>query len=76
MTLQDLQTLLDNGTFHHATYREIGTLWEGLWIYGKDIRGFRGYSVVGCFGKDHADLAVAHKLVRGTGVSVGAYGRG
>ena len=76
MTLDALRQMQADGTFDHATYRNIGTLWEGLWIYGKDPKGFRGYAVVGCFAKDAADLQAAEALVRGTGVSVGAYGRG
>ena len=76
MTLSELQALKAAGQFHHATYREIGTLWEGLWIYGKDASGFRGFACLGCFGKDNPDLQAAERIVSGTGVSVGAYGRG
>lgn len=76
MTLDILKELLVMGTFHHATYRNIGTLWEGLWIYTKDEHGFRGYSVFGCFSKDSLDLKKAQDMVKGTGVSVGSYGNG
>ena len=76
MTLDELRAMRADGTFHHATYRNHGTLWEGLWIYGKAENGFRGYAPVGCFGKDNPDLATAETLVRGTGISVGAFGNG
>ena len=76
MKIAELQALLDSGTFHHATYREQGSIWEGLWIYAKDANGFRGYRVVGCFGKDSPELQAASALVRGSGISIGAYGRG
>ena len=76
MTLDALQTLLNSGQFHHATYRNVGTLWEGLWIYEKNANGFRGYSVVGSFPKGDRELEQAHKLVRGSGISVGSFGRG
>jgi hypothetical protein len=76
MTLQELRDMKDSGTFHHATYRNLGTLWEGLWIYSSDLRGFGGYTVAGCFAKDSAELEAAEDLVRGTGISIGAYGRG
>jgi hypothetical protein len=76
MKLEDLKELLESGRFHHATYRNHGTLWEGLWIYEKDKNGFRGFSLVGAFGKDSPDLEAAENMVRGTGVSFGAYGEG
>lgn len=76
MTISILKLLLDNQTFHHATYRNHGTLWEGLHIYKKDPNGMRGFSHVGAFYKDNPELRQAESLVRGTGVSVGAYGAG
>ena len=75
MTLDVLKAMLADAAFHHATYRDHGTLWEGLWIYAKDEKGFH-YAPAGCFFKDSPDLDAAFKLVRGTGISVGAYGRG
>lgn len=75
MTLEQLKALLESGQFHHATYRNSGTLWEGLWIYVK-CDGFRGFGPAGSFLKDSPELDVAHELVRHTGISVGAYGRG
>ncbi len=76
MTLEELKALKDTGEFHHATYRDHGTCWEGLWVYRKKADGFRGFDVVGCFAKDDPNLDAASDLVRGTGVSVGAYGCG
>src|SRR5574343_302629 len=49
--LEHLRILLANGLFHHATYRNKGTLWEGLWIYAKDPTGFRGYRPATCIAK-------------------------
>lgn len=71
-----LKGLLESGEFHHATYRCIGTVWEGLWIYKRDPDGFRGYSVVTSILKGDPDIDAAHDLCRGTGISVGAYGGG
>jgi len=76
MTLDQLHGLLNTKQFHHATYRNFGTLWEGLWIYAKTEGGFRGYTPAGCFPKNDPDLEAAHELVRRTGISVGAYGQG
>ena len=76
MTLDILKAMLADKTFDHATYRNHGTLWEGLWIYEKSDGGFRGYAPVGAFYKENPDLDAAFELVRGTGISVGAYGRG
>lgn len=76
MTLEALRELLTTEQFHHATYRNIGTLWEGLHIYRRSATGFRGFEGVGYFPKNDPDLDAAHELVRHTGVSVGAYGRG
>lgn len=76
MKLEELKTLMEAGEFHHATYRNIGTLWEGLHIYCKTPDGFRGFNHAGAFYKDNPDLAKAEEMVRGTGVSVGSYGQG
>lgn len=76
MELKLLQDLKDSGEFHHATYRSQGTLWEGLWIYKRDPNGFRGYSPALSFLKDDPNLRAAEEMVRGTGVSLGAFGCG
>jgi hypothetical protein len=77
MTLQILKSMIEDGTFHHATYRnDVPSLWAGLWIYRHDASGFRGFVSAGAFAKDSQDLDAAYELVRWTGVSVGAYGRG
>jgi streptomycin 6-kinase len=71
-----LNLLLSTGQFHHATYRNLGTLWEGLWIYRKALYGHRGFDVATCFLKSDPNLATAESLVASTGVSVGSYGKG
>ena len=76
MKIEELKQMMDKGTFHHATYRDVGSLWEGLWIYERDLEGCRGFSCAGAFLKDSVDLSAAQELVRGTGISVGAYGQG
>jgi hypothetical protein len=73
---EKLRELFESGQFHHATYRDIGKVWEGLYFYKKDPEGMRGFSLVGCIGKNDPDLPLAEDLVRGTGVSVGSYGAG
>jgi len=74
--IDKLRESLASGRFHHATYRNIGTLWEGLWWYEKDANGSRGFSVAGCVNKTDPAIDEAHELVRGTGMSVGSYGQG
>lgn len=76
MTLDDLRSLIDSGEFHHATYREIGTIWEGLWIYRHDPKGCRGFNLVDAFNHRNPDCKAAEEIVRHTGVSVGSYGNG
>ena len=76
MTIEELKKLIDEGEFHHATYRDFGTLWEGLRIYVKSPTGWQGYEPSGLFPKSDPNLDVAYDLVRHTGISVGAYGRG
>lgn len=76
MTIDQLKKLMQEDKFHHATYRNHGTIWEGLWIYEKATDGFRGYKPVGSFSKTDPDLDAAHNLVRNTGVSLGSYGNG
>lgn len=76
MTLETLNQLRKSGQFHHATYRNRGTLWEGLWIYVKDSAGFRGYSPAGFFPTGDPELDAAFLACQGTGISVGAYGQG
>lgn len=74
MTIDELKTLQASGEFHHATYRNQNSLWEGLHIYRKSETGFRGFEHVGAFLKNNPDLQQAESLC--TGVSVGSYGRG
>lgn len=71
-----LKELVSNGQLHHATYRNQGTLWEGLWFYKRKQDGFRGYEVAGAILANDPDLDDAYELVRGTGISVGSYGNG
>lgn len=71
-----LRQLLGRGLFHHATARYDGKLWDGLYVYAKDLRGFRGFSLATSFPRGSRAEAIADELVRGTGVSFGAYGRG
>jgi hypothetical protein len=75
-TLTDIQNILANGSFHHATYRNHGTLWEGLYVYVKDNDGMRGFRPELCFDRNHPDLIEAYDMLRHTGISVGAYGEG
>jgi hypothetical protein len=75
MTLDELRALLASDKFHHATYRDHGTIWEGLYIY-QQHDGLRGFDIAGVFGKNSPDLDAAHAIVRHTGVSVGSYGNG
>jgi hypothetical protein len=76
MKLETLKELRESGQFHHATYRCKNTLWEGLWIYVKEADGFRGYGPAGFFPVGDPELDAAFEAVRGTGISVGAYGQG
>ena len=80
--LAALQAMLAEGRFHHATHRTGSGLWSGLWIYErtgvKGGRFFEAYKPALCF---YASARCeqqdgAYALVRGTGVSLGAYGRG
>ena len=77
MTLETLKQLLESSQFDHATYRNIGTLWEGLWIYRKTTCAV-GFEPAGCFSKnDPQELQdAAYDMVRMTGVSVGSRGNG
>jgi len=74
MTINDLKALIASGEFHHATYRNQGTLWEGLHIYKKENNGFNGFTHAGMFPKEEHDEA--YNLVRHTGVSLGSRGNG
>jgi hypothetical protein len=76
MTLAALKALRESGQFHHATYRDIGTLWEGLWIYANAKDGFLGYEPIGIFPKGDCELNAAFAYLQGTGISLGSYGRG
>ena len=75
-TVEMLKELMEKGKFHHATYRDIGTIWEGWYIYEKDESGMRGFTLVGAFGKRCPRLKEVEELVRNTGYSVGSYGNG
>lgn len=70
-TVQMLKDLIASGEFHHATYRDYGTIWEGLYIYKKQDNRFNGFTLAGRFDKDECDEAYA--VVRSTGVYEGSY---
>jgi hypothetical protein len=81
--IEALKAMLAEGRFHHATYRNIGTLWEGLYIYENAPERAMGFQVAlhfsgredlepGCKARERE----AHELVRHTGVSVGSRGNG
>lgn len=75
MKLTELQALIEAKEFHHATYRDLDKLWEGLHIYKKkDVDGFRGFTHCGVFYKDSEELDAAQKMVGA--YSVGSYGQG
>lgn len=75
MKLKQLKDVLADGSFHHATYRNVGTLWEGLWIYVRDESSW-GFDSFIVFYKDELTLSDAEKMVSGTGISLGSYGQG
>jgi hypothetical protein len=72
--LTQLTKLMEDGLFHHATYRDLNSIWEGLYIYPKADGAFGAPCIV--FHKDDPQLQQAHQVVKHTGVSVGAFGRG
>ncbi len=78
MTIQELKDLVASGNFHHATYRELNTIWEGLYIYAVDPDPkWIVYRLVGSFNKSEGAIAdEAYNIVRHTGVSLGTYGKG
>lgn len=81
-----LSAMVADGRFHHATHRIGNGLFDGLWIYKKNAKGFRGYSPAFAFFDSDPDATSrdmsrarqdeAYAIVRHTGVSVGAYGQG
>lgn len=76
--LELLKSMLADGTFSHATYRCIGTVWEGLWFY-RAVEARVGYEVAGCVNASDQDgLKAAESLLASHGISthVGAYGEG
>ena len=76
MSLETLKELQTSGKFHHATYRNEGTVWEGLYVYQYDATQPRGFSLAFAFNKQSnpEEMEEAMKLVKG--VSVGSYGNG
>jgi len=83
VTLDDLRELIASGRFDHATYRDIGKAHEGLKIYARDPKGFRGYTLIGGFAggscasaEQKSVCAEAEKIVAKFGTSVGSYGNG
>jgi hypothetical protein len=76
MTIDELKELKQSGKFHHATYRNQDTLWEGLWIYVHSETGFRGFESAGRFAPHTAEIVEAERLLADTGISLGTYGRG
>jgi hypothetical protein len=78
LTVDELKQLMADGKFHHATYREIGKVWEGLYVYVRDNDGFRGFKLYGSFNNYYrarnAECERAMELIKG--LHVGSYGNG
>lgn len=74
--IEQLRALKESGALHHVTYRNRGTVWEGLWFYRNSQDGFRGYEVAGCVNKSDPDYEAAYELTRGSGLHVGSFGGG
>lgn len=76
--LEMLKTMLSDGTFHHATDRNIGpSLWNGWYIYKKETNGFNNFVPTCSFcGATKEQEAQVYELVRSTGYSLGSYGKG
>jgi hypothetical protein len=70
---QILQTMLNDGSFHHATMRTDQNL-RGLYIYGKQDNGYNGFTLVTSFNPyDGAAMDLAYDMVRKTGVYENSY---
>lgn len=79
MTLDQLKTLMQEGKFHHATYRT--DFARGLHVYkvpeeSDKSLGFRGFVYVGMISEREPECKAAYELTRKTGVSLGSYGNG
>ncbi len=77
--LVTLKMILQHGEFHHATYRDVGKLWEGWYIYCKAPPGEAarlGFKLEFSFGKNSHLSKEVEELIRNTGYSVGSYGEG
>lgn len=76
--LERLKELVATEQLHHATYRNRGTVWEGLWYYRISIGpgAFRGFELDGSVLKDDPDYEEAYRVLAGRGLHVGAYGGG
>lgn len=81
MTVEELKAMQAAGTFHHATYRNTGTVWEGLYVYARatdEDGGHRGFKLAGVFNNYYRarnqECETAMELIRG--IHVGAYGQG
>ena len=74
--LDKLKALIAKGELHHATYRNRGTVWEGVWFYRHDTDGFRGFSIAGCVNKVDPDFEESFRVLAGHGMSIGAFGEG
>ena len=81
MTVEELKQLQESGEFHHATYRNVGKCWEGLYVYVRATEeqgGFRGFKLYGSFNnyypQRNPECEKAMELVKG--LHVGSFGNG
>ena len=79
MKIEELKLLIDSGELHHATYRNLGNLWEGLYIYRK-VHTPMGFELAGGFNRrmEPEAMEAAEMLLRTIRVPVclGSYGNG
>ncbi len=74
--LDELKALIASDELHHATYRNKGTVWEGIWFYKRSADGFRGFDVAGCVSKNDPDFEGAFRVLAGKGLHIGCFGGG
>ena len=81
MTIIELEKLIENQEFHHATDKPDLGVHSGLWIYRRNPDAPRGFEPAGCFssyqgGDARDEYLAAEAMVQGTGISVGSFGNG
>ena len=63
ITLAQVCEIVDAGELHHATVKKDGKVWDGLYLYGNNSDGLRGFKLIDSVSLNSPDFDSALALI-------------